>query len=107
MENSKPGRAATTAVKSPQSEELGTPTYRFTNAVLADARMAAAHRGDRHEFRSQRDGIAQALRLMVQVDGFLGLVAYRLKVSLRARRISVLPPGCPLDPGEYVWAKRD
>ena len=59
--------------------------------MLADARMAAAYRGERHEFRSRREGVLQALRLMFQADAFLGLAAYRMKVRLRARKIPVLP----------------
>jgi serine O-acetyltransferase len=63
----------------------------FMKALLADARMAAAHRGERHEFRSRLDGVLQALRLMLQTDAFLALVAYRVKVRLRARGVPVLP----------------
>ena len=64
---------------------------RFLDAVLADARVAAAYRGERHEFRSRLDGIAQALRLMLVTDAFLGQSAYRLKARLQALRIPVLP----------------
>jgi serine O-acetyltransferase len=85
-------RSALTPTASPRRQkELAVPTYSFTEAVLADARMAAAYRGERHEFRSRREGVLKALRLMVQVDGFLGLAAYRMKVRLRARKIPVLP----------------
>jgi serine acetyltransferase len=63
----------------------------FVQALLADARLAAAGRGDPHEFRSRLDGILQALRLMLQTDAFLALAAYRAKASLRARGIPVLP----------------
>jgi serine O-acetyltransferase len=91
VDNSKPAQAPAAAATVARRADSVAPTYRFTNAVLADARMAAAYRRERHEFRSRRDGMAQALRLMVQADGFLGLVAYRLKVRLRARRIPVLP----------------
>jgi len=65
------------------------PSYLQT--VLADARIAAAHRGERSEFRSRLDGCLQALRLMLQTDAFLGLAAYRLKTRLQARGIPVLP----------------
>jgi serine O-acetyltransferase len=63
----------------------------FLKALLADARVAAAYRGERKEFRSQLDGVLQALRLMLQSDGFLALSAYRLKIRLHALGIPVLP----------------
>ena len=64
---------------------------RFLDAVLADARVAAAFRGERHQFRSRLDGMIQALRLMLVTDAFLGQSAYRLKARLHALRIPVLP----------------
>ena len=64
---------------------------RFLEALLADARVATAYRGERHEFRSRLDGILQALRLMLQTDAFLALAAYRMKARLQALRIPVLP----------------
>lgn len=67
------------------------PAYSFTGAVLADARMAAAYRGKPYEFNSRREEVLQALRLMIEADGLLGLAAYRMKVRLRARKIPVLP----------------
>ena len=63
----------------------------FLETLLADAAVAAAFRGERHEFRSRLDGVVQALRLMVQTDAFLGLAAYRVQAHLRARGIPVLP----------------
>jgi serine O-acetyltransferase len=63
----------------------------FMEALLADARVAAAYRGERHEFRSRVDGVLQALRLMLQTDAFLALAAYRMKARLQARGIPVLP----------------
>ncbi len=63
----------------------------FLEALLADARIACAYRGERQEFRSKLDGVLQALRLMLQTDAFLGLAAYRLKASLQAKGIPVLP----------------
>jgi len=64
---------------------------RFTDALLADARLAAAGRGERHDFRSGLDGLVQALRLMLQTDAFLALAAYRAEVSLKARGVPILP----------------
>ena len=64
---------------------------RFLEALLADARLAAAIRAERHEFRSRFDGVVQALRLMLQTDAFLALSAYRAESRLRALGIPVLP----------------
>src|SRR5829696_9819631 len=64
---------------------------RFFDALLADARVAVAYRGERREFRSRPDATLQALRLMLQTDAFLSLAAYRLKAGLVARGIPVLP----------------
>ena len=63
----------------------------FRVAVRADARLAAAYRGERYEFRSGLDAALQVLRLMVKTDAFLGLVAYRLETRLRQLRVPVLP----------------
>lgn len=63
----------------------------FLEALLADARVAAAYRGDRSQFRSRLDGVLQALRLMLQTDAFLALAAYRMKARLQALGIPVLP----------------
>jgi serine O-acetyltransferase len=63
----------------------------FLDALLADARMAAAFRGERNEFRSRLDGVLQALRLMLQTDAFFALAAYRMESSLRARQVPILP----------------
>jgi serine O-acetyltransferase len=64
---------------------------RLVEALLADARVAAAYRGERREFRSRLDGLLQALRLMLQTDAFLALAAYRVKARLQALGIPVLP----------------
>jgi serine O-acetyltransferase len=63
----------------------------FLEALLADARIAAAYRGERHEFRSRLDGVLQALRLMLQTDAFLALAAYRMKARLQTLGVPVLP----------------
>ncbi len=60
-------------------------------ALLADARMTASYRGERHEFRSGRDALAQMLRLALVSDAFLGQALYRLKASLQRRGVPVLP----------------
>jgi serine O-acetyltransferase len=63
----------------------------FLEALLTDARLAAAYRGERSEFRSRLDGVLQAMRLMFQTDAFLALAAYRMKARLRALGIPVVP----------------
>lgn len=60
-------------------------------AVAADARITAQHRGERFEFASRLDLLAQVLRLMWVSDAFLGLVLYRMKSRMQARGIPVLP----------------
>jgi len=64
---------------------------RFVEAVLADTRVTAAHRGDRHEFRSRLDTWIQAVRLAVVSDAFVAQVCYRAKAACQARRLPVLP----------------
>lgn len=63
----------------------------FRSAVGADARITALQRGERHEFRSPADTTAQALRLCWVSDAFLAQVLYRLKASLQAREVPILP----------------
>jgi serine O-acetyltransferase len=63
----------------------------FFEAVLADTEVTAAHRGDRHEFRSRLDAWTQALRLAIVSDAFLAQVCYRAKAACQARRLPVLP----------------
>jgi serine O-acetyltransferase len=64
---------------------------RFVDAVLADLRITAAHRGDRHEFHSRSDASIQALRLAIVSDAFLAQVCYRAKAACQARRLPLLP----------------
>jgi serine O-acetyltransferase len=83
-------------VKSPAERrkalrELRSHHPRFLEALLADAQLAAAFRGERHEFRSRLDGVLQALRLMLQTDAFLALAAYRAKARLQTLGIPVFP----------------
>jgi len=61
------------------------------DAVLADARITAAHRGERFRFGSRLDGFLQALRLMWVSDAFLAQALYRVKARLQAWRVPVLP----------------
>lgn len=58
---------------------------------MADTRITAAHRGDRHEFHSRLDAWIQAARLALVSDAFLAQVCYRAKAACQARRLPVLP----------------
>jgi hypothetical protein len=71
--------------------ELRARHPRFSEAVLADARVAARCRGERHAFGSRADGVLQALRLAWASDAFAAQVAYRAKARLQALRVPVLP----------------
>ena len=86
-----PGDQPTDEAGQPVASDPRDSQPRFLDAVLADARVAAAFRGERHQFRSRLDGMIQALRLMLVTDAFLGQSAYRLKARLQALRIPVLP----------------
>jgi serine O-acetyltransferase len=60
-------------------------------AVVADARVAAQHRFERHEFRSALDTLIQVVRLMWMSDAFLAQALYRLKARLQALGVPLLP----------------
>lgn len=60
-------------------------------AVVADARITAQHRFERHEFRGALDTVAQVLRLMWVSDAFLAHALYRLKAWLQSRGVPLLP----------------
>ena len=64
---------------------------RFREALLADARVTAAHRAERSEFRSRGDALAQALRLMWVSDAFLAQTLYRAKARMQSLGVPVLP----------------
>jgi serine O-acetyltransferase len=64
---------------------------RLRDAVVADARVTAAYRGERHEFRSAGDAILQALRLAWVSDAFIAQTLYRAKARLQAIGVPVLP----------------
>jgi len=63
----------------------------FIEAVVADARITAERRGERAEFRSRADAVAQMARLALVSDGYLAMVCYRLKASLQRRGVPVVP----------------
>ena len=64
---------------------------RLREAVLGDARITAAQRFERHEFRSSLDAVLQVLRLMWVSDAFLAQVLVRVKARLQALGVPVLP----------------
>jgi serine O-acetyltransferase len=61
------------------------------DALVADARVALFHRGDRYELRSGADAAIQILRLIWESDAFLAQAFYRLKASLQRRGVPLLP----------------
>jgi serine O-acetyltransferase len=90
VNDSKSGQDASERRKATM-REIRAQHPRFIEAVLADARIAAAFREERHEFRSRLDGLLQALRLMLHSDAFLALAAYRMKARLQALGVPILP----------------
>ena len=64
---------------------------RFREAVMADARVTAQFRGERHEFRSPLDAAAQCARLAWESDAFLAQALYRAKARLQALGVPILP----------------
>jgi serine O-acetyltransferase len=60
-------------------------------ALLADAQVTAAHRGERHEFHSRADAVTQMLRLIWVSDAFLAQALYRVKARLQSMGVPVLP----------------
>jgi serine O-acetyltransferase len=60
-------------------------------ALVADARMTALHRGERHEFRSAVDAVTQIVRLAWVSDAFLAQGLYRAKARMQALGIPILP----------------
>lgn len=64
---------------------------RLRDAIPADAQLTLQFRGERHEFRSRLDAVAQVLRLAFVSDAFLAQTLYRAKARMQARGIPVLP----------------
>ena len=64
---------------------------RLREALIADARVTAAHRGERSEFRSGIDTLLQIARLMWACDAFLAQALYRLKARLQGLGVPMLP----------------
>jgi serine O-acetyltransferase len=64
------------------------------DALVADARIALMHRGERFDLRPGADTIIQILRLCWASDAFLAQALYRLKATLQRRGVRVLPRIC-------------
>jgi serine O-acetyltransferase len=64
---------------------------RLREALVADARITAALRGERHDFRSRLDAAAQMARLAWVSDAFAAQALYRAKARLQALGVPVLP----------------
>lgn len=64
---------------------------RLAEAVLADARITAAMRGERFEFRSRLDAVVQIVRLLAVSDAFAGQCLYRAKARLQRFGVPLLP----------------
>lgn len=63
----------------------------FRSAVVADAQVTAAYRGERSDFRSDLDAIIQIVRLAWTSDAFLAQAIYRAKAAMQRREIPLLP----------------
>lgn len=67
---------------------------RLREALPADARITAHFRGERHEFTSRLDLLAQIARLAWQSDAFLAQILYRAKARLQVLGVPLLPRIC-------------
>jgi serine O-acetyltransferase len=61
------------------------------NALVADARVALLHRGERSELQPGADTVIQILRLCWASDAFFAQSLYRAKAALQRRGVPVLP----------------
>jgi serine O-acetyltransferase len=64
---------------------------RLWPALSEDARVTALHRGERHEFHSRLDTLAQIVRLAWVSDAFLAQALYRCKARGQALGVPILP----------------
>lgn len=74
-----------------ERRDLRPPHPTLWTALAADAKVTAAYRGERFQFRSRADALCQCLRLMVVTDAFLAQACYRLKARLQSLGVPVLP----------------
>jgi serine O-acetyltransferase len=71
--------------------ELRARHPRLRVALVEDAKVTARYRGERHEFRSKLDAVAQIARLAWVSDAYLAQALYRLKARLQALGVPVVP----------------
>ena len=64
---------------------------RLRDALPADARVTALHRGERHEFRGPLHTALQIVRLAWQSDAFLAQALYRVKARGQALAVPLVP----------------
>ena len=64
-------------------------------ALVADARVTARYRGERHEFRGALDTVAQIVRLAIVSDAYLGQALYRGKARAAGARGAACCRGSP------------
>jgi serine O-acetyltransferase len=67
---------------------------RLLEALVADAKVAAAYRGERSEFRSLTDALVTIVRLAWSSDAFFAQGLYRAKARLQALGVPLLPRVC-------------
>jgi serine O-acetyltransferase len=67
---------------------------RLREALVADAKVTAAFRGERHEFRGTADTLCTILRLAWSSDAFLAQSLYRAKARLQSLGVPLLPRLC-------------
>jgi serine O-acetyltransferase len=60
-------------------------------ALVADARVTARYRGERHEFHGRLDMAIQLLRLAWVSDAFLAQALYRAKARMQALGVPIMP----------------
>jgi serine O-acetyltransferase len=63
----------------------------FFEALVADAKLTAAYRGEHSEFGSRSSALRHVLRLLWESDAFLAQTLYRVKARLQGLGIPVLP----------------
>jgi serine O-acetyltransferase len=73
------------------TREIRSRHPRLREALAADARVTALHRGERHEFRSPLDVALQILRLAWVSDAFLAQMLYRAKARMQTLGVPILP----------------
>jgi serine O-acetyltransferase len=64
---------------------------RLRDALVADAEVTAAFRGERHDFDGAADTLFNIIRLAWSSDAFLAQSFYRVKARLQALGVPLLP----------------